>query len=134
MRHSSPFSAVATLVLVLGATAAPAMAAAKPANSEDVKAYALQLCLDANYQRAGKYAEDQLRDRSFLTTTYALDNARAGATARLHEFVAKQTADFDRAEVAMKDEQRLGPYNRIFAQCMAFYRSAPLSEFVQRLR
>ncbi|MCC3253444.1 MULTISPECIES: hypothetical protein [Xanthomonas] len=110
------------------------MAAAKPANSEDVKAYALQLCLDANYQRAGKYAEDQLRDRSFLTTTYALDNARAGATARLHEFVAKQTADFHRAEVPMKDEQRLGPYNRIFAQCMAFYRSAPLSEFVQRLR
>ena len=88
MRHSSPSpspsSAVATLVLVLGATVAPAMAAAKPANSEDVKAYALQLCLDANYQRAGKYAEDQLRDRSFLTTTYALDNARAGATARLH--------------------------------------------------
>ena len=75
-----------------------------------------------------------MRDRSFLTTTYALDNARAGATARLHEFVAKQTADFHRAEVPMKDEQRLGPYNRIFAQCMAFYRSAPLSEFVQRLR
>ena len=50
------------------------------------------------------------------------------------ERVAKQTADFHRAEVPMKDEQRLGPYNRIFAQCMAFYRSAPLSEFVQRLR
>ena len=122
--------AIAALMLVTLSLQVTASAAGKPANREDVKAYALQLCLDNNYARSGKYSSDQLRDRSYLLTTYALDNAKAGATDRLHRYVVEQTADFDRAEVPMKDEARRGPFNRIFAQCMAFYRSPALSEFI----
>ncbi|MBB3778558.1 hypothetical protein FHY16_001301 [Xanthomonas campestris] len=120
-------AAAALLALSLQVTA---NAAGAPANRDDVKAYALQLCLDNNYERSGKYTSDQLRDRSYLLTTYALDNAKVGATERLHRFVAEQTADFHRAEVPMKDEARRGPFNRIFAQCMAFYRSTALNEFI----
>ncbi|CAD7383961.1 hypothetical protein [Xanthomonas arboricola] len=122
-------AAAALLALSLQVTA---HAAGKPANRDDVKAYALQLCLDNNYQRSGKYTADQLRDRSYLLTSYALDNAKTGATDRLHRFVAERTADFHRAEVPMKDEARRGPFNRIFAQCMAFYRSPALNEFIAR--
>ncbi|NIK09857.1 hypothetical protein FHY11_003389 [Xanthomonas arboricola] len=120
-------AAAALLALSLQVTAS---AAGAPANRDDVKAYALQLCLDNNYEHSGKYTSDQLRDRSYLLTTYALDNAKVGATERLHRFVAEQTADFHRAEVPMKDEARRGPFNRIFAQCMAFYRSPALNEFI----
>ncbi|CAD1794240.1 hypothetical protein XSP_002909 [Xanthomonas euroxanthea] len=120
-------AAAALLALSLQVTA---NAAGAPANRDDVKAYALQLCLDNNYERSGKYTSDQLRDRSYLLTTYALDNAKVGATERLHRFVGEQTADFHRAEVPMKDEARRGPFNRIFAQCMAFYRSPALNEFI----
>lgn len=108
--------------------------AATPAATEDVKAYALQLCLDQNYERSGRLESDQLRDRSYLLTTYALDNAKPGATARLRAFVAQQTADYHRGEVPMKDEARRGPFTRIFAQCMAFYRSPALRDFVARQR
>ncbi|ATS22036.1 hypothetical protein PK69_04605 [Xanthomonas phaseoli pv. phaseoli] len=110
----------------------PAMAAGKPADREDIKAYALQRCLDNNYTRSGKYAPDQLRDRSYLLTTYAMDNAKAGATDRLHRFVDASTAGLDKREVPMKDEARRGPFNRIFAQCMAFYRSPALHQFIAR--
>ncbi|WP_126946357.1 hypothetical protein [Xanthomonas sp. BRIP62409] len=120
-------AAAALLALSLQVTAS---AAGAPANRDDVKAYALQLCLDNNYERSGKYTSDQLRDRSYLLTTYALDNAKVGATERLHRFVAEQTAGFHRAEVPMKDEARRGPFNRIFAQCMAFYRSPALNAFI----
>ncbi|PPT76900.1 hypothetical protein XaplCFBP3122_07640 [Xanthomonas arboricola pv. populi] len=126
-RNPHLIAAAALLALSLQVTAS---AAGKPATRDDVKAYALQLCLDNNYERSGKYTSDQLRDRSYLLTTYALDNTKAGATDRLHRFVAEQTADFHRAEVPMKDEARRGPFNRIFAQCMAFYRSPALNEFI----
>ncbi|MEG8130631.1 hypothetical protein [Xanthomonas hortorum] len=126
-RNRSLIAALALATLSLQVTAS---AAGKPANREEVKAYALQLCLDNNYERSGKYASDQLRDRSYLLTTYALDNAKAGAPDRLHRYVAEQTEDFYRAEVPMKDEARRGPFNRIFAQCMGFYRSPALSEFI----
>lgn len=109
-----------------------AQAAGKPADREDIKGYALQRCLDNNYTRSGKYAPDQLRDRSYLLTTYAMDNAKAGATERLQRFVDASTAGFDKREVPMKDEARRGPFNRIFAQCMAFYRSPALNQFVAR--
>ncbi|WP_115049358.1 hypothetical protein [Xanthomonas arboricola] len=122
-------AAAALLMLSLQVTAS---AAGKPADRNDIKAYALQLCLDNNYERSGKYTSDQLRDRSYLLTTYALDNARTGATDRLQRFVAERTADFHRAEVPMKDEARRGPFNRIFAQCMAFYRSPALNDFIAR--
>ncbi|KPL48245.1 hypothetical protein XAXN_14830 [Xanthomonas axonopodis] len=110
----------------------PALAAGKPADREDIKAYALQRCLDNNYTRSGKYATDQLRDRSYLLTTYAMDNAKTGATDRLHRFVDANTAGLDKSEVPMKDEVRRGPFNRIFAQCMVFYRSPALNQFIAR--
>ncbi|CCF70253.1 putative uncharacterized protein [Xanthomonas citri pv. punicae str. LMG 859] len=110
----------------------PALAAGKPADREDIKAYALQRCLDDNYTHSGKYAPDQLRDRSYLLTTYAMDNAKAGATDRLHRFVDANTAGLDKREAPMKDEARRGPFNRIFAQCLAFYRSQALDQFIAR--
>ncbi|WP_259151906.1 hypothetical protein [Xanthomonas sp. 3793] len=123
----------AVLLSAVSAVSTAAMAAT-PAATEDVKAYALQLCLDQNYERSGRLESDQLRDRSYLLTTYALDNAKPGATARLQAFVAQQTADYHRGEVPMKDEARRGPFTRIFAQCMAFYRSPALRDFVARQR
>ncbi|USI99685.1 hypothetical protein MUG10_16900 [Xanthomonas prunicola] len=124
----------ALLVIILAAMAlqTTALAAGKQADREDIKAYALQRCLDNNYTRSGKYAPDQLRDRSYLLTTYAMDNAKAGATDRLHRFVDASTAGFDKSEVPMKDQARRGPFNRIFAQCMAFYRSPALNQFIAR--
>ncbi|MCL1550655.1 hypothetical protein [Xanthomonas nasturtii] len=124
----------ALVIITLAALAlqTTALAAGKPADREDIKAYALQRCLDNNYARSGKYAPDQLRDRSYLLTTYAMDNAKAGATDRLHRFVDANTADFDNGEVPMKDEARRGPFNRIFVQCMAFYRSPALTQFIAR--
>lgn len=97
-------------VITLAALAlqTPALAAGKPADREDIKAYALQRCLDDNYTHSGKYAPDQLRDRSYLLTTYAMDNAKAGATDRLHRFVDANTAGLDKREVPMKDEARRG--------------------------
>ncbi|ASK91489.1 hypothetical protein KWH04_03495 [Xanthomonas campestris pv. trichodesmae] len=122
------------LVITLAALAlqTPALAAGKPADREDIKAYALQRCLDDNYTRSGKYAPDQLRDRSYLLTTYAMDNAKAGATDRLQRFVDANTGGLDKREVPMKDQARRGPFNRIFAQCMAFYRSPALNQFIAR--
>ncbi|MBZ2847777.1 hypothetical protein IPS18_06335 [Xanthomonas perforans] len=120
------------IILVAVALQASALAAGKRADREDIKAYALQRCLDNNYTRSSKYAPDQLRDRSYLLTTYAMDNAKVGATDRLHRFVDASTAGFDKREVPMKDEARCGPFNRIFAQCMAFYRSPALDEFIAR--
>ena len=114
----------ALLALSLQVTA---HAAGKPANRDDVNEKTVRP-LDA--EGSGKDTADQLRDRSYLLTTYALDNAKTGATDRLHRFVAEQTADFHRAEVPMKDEARRGPFNRIFAQCMAFYRSPALNAFI----
>lgn len=109
-----------------------ALAAGKPADREDITAYALQRCLDNNYTRSGKYAPDQLRDRSYLLTSYAMDNAKAGATDRLHRFVDANTAGLDKSEVPMTDEARRGPFNRIFAHCMAFYRSPASNQFIAR--
>ncbi|MBB4721941.1 hypothetical protein FHY31_000238 [Xanthomonas euvesicatoria] len=122
------------MVITLAALAlqTPALAAGKPADREDIKAYALQRCLDDNYTRSGKYAPDQLRDRSYLLTTYAMDNAKAGATDRLQRFVDANTGGLDKREVPMKDQARRGPFNRIFAQCMAFYRSPTLNQFIAR--
>ncbi|KGE51633.1 hypothetical protein WCN79_16165 [Xanthomonas axonopodis pv. vasculorum] len=124
----------ALFVITLAALALqpPALAAGKPADREAIKAYALQRCLDNNYTRNGKYAIDPLRDRSYLLTTYAMDNAKTGATDRLHRFVDANTAGLDKSEVPMKDETRRGPFNRIFAQCMVFYRSPALNQFIAR--
>ncbi|MBB3833484.1 hypothetical protein FHR55_001694 [Xanthomonas arboricola] len=126
-RHVVWIAVLATLTLQ-----GNALAAGKPANPDEVKAYALQRCLDTNYVRSGKYAQDQLRDRSYLLTTYAMDNAKAGATDRLQRFVDASTAEFDRSEVPMKDEARRGPFNAIFARCMGFYRSPALADFIAR--
>ncbi|PPV05085.1 hypothetical protein XBLMG947_3707 [Xanthomonas bromi] len=126
----------ALFVITLAAMAlqTTALAAGKPADREDIKAYALQRCLDNNDAHSGTYARDQLRDRSYLLTTYAMDNAKAGATDRLHRVVDASTSGFDKSEVPMKDEARRGPFNRIFAQCMAFYRSRALNQFIARER
>ncbi|MEA9581457.1 hypothetical protein VC218_21970 [Xanthomonas nasturtii] len=134
-----PFShrcchAVTAALLAAVSAVSTAAIAATPAAAEDVKAYALQLCLQQNYERSGRLEPDQLRDRSYLLTTYALDNAKPGATGRLQTFVAQQTADYHRGEVPMKDEARRGPFTTIFAQCMAFYRSPALRDFVAKQR
>ncbi|KOR46976.1 hypothetical protein ADT25_05700 [Xanthomonas oryzae] len=109
-----------------------ALAAGKPADREDITAYALQRCLDNNDTRSGNYAADQLRDLSYLLTTYAMDNAKAGATDRLHRFVDANTAGLDESEVPMKDEARRGAFDRIFVHCMAFYRLPALNQFIAR--
>ncbi len=71
-----------------------------------------------------------MRDRSYLLTTYAMDNAKTGATDRLNRFVDASTADFGNKTMPMKDEARRGLFNAIFAQCMDFYRSPALADFI----
>ena len=104
---------------------------ARPANDE-IKSYALKLCLDSNYDRSGGYVARKLKDESYLTLKYQLDEYRPGADRRLKAFVESSTADYYRAQVPMKDEEGRGPFNRIFEQCMGFYRSRALADFIKR--
>ncbi|APP74861.1 hypothetical protein [Xanthomonas vesicatoria] len=127
-----PRHTVITALLGAASIISTAAMASTPAAAEDVKAYALQLCLEQNYERSSRLEPDQLRDRSYLLTTYALDNAKPGTTGRLQAFVAQQTADYHRTEVPMKDEARRGPFTKIFARCMTFYRSPALRDFVAK--
>ena len=104
---------------------------ARPADDQ-LKAYALKLCLDGNYERIGTYVARELRDESYLMLEYQLDEYRPNADKRLKAFVDSSTADYYLAQVPMKDEEGRGPFNRIFEQCMGFYRSRALADFVKR--
>lgn len=107
------------------APASPAAPGKPP--SEDVKAYALQLCLDINYERAGKYKAGDLKDQSFLALRYKLSDR---SDRRLESFVRSRTGNFHLGQVPLKDEEGRGPFNGIFGQCMEFYRSKELQRFV----
>ncbi|QJD70074.1 hypothetical protein HG421_12415 [Xanthomonas campestris pv. badrii] len=107
-----------------------ALAAGKPADRDEANACAPPRCLDHDSVRSGKYADDQLRERSYLPTTDAMDNAKPGATDRLNRCADASTAEFDKKTVPMKDDARRGPFHAIFAQRMGFYRSPALADFI----
>ncbi|HEX5752996.1 MAG TPA: hypothetical protein VFZ09_42740 [Archangium sp.] len=119
--------------LVVGATVSGAAGNRAP-DPEALKAYALKLCLDSNYAKVGTLGPGAEKDRSYLLLQYALDNSRPKARQRLESFVKTTTADYYLAEVPMKDEGNVGPFNKIFAQCMDFYHSPALKKFLARDR
>ena len=120
-----PLSLLAVLTCLSGTT----WAGDSPPHDQ-IKAYALQLCLDTNYERAGKYAASSLKDESFRVLKYTLWNRDRNSPRRLESFVTTMTSNYYLGRVPLKDEEGRGPFNAIFGQCMAFYRSRALSNFI----
>ena len=121
----------ATLVfLALVCSTTPA--AQPKISTEEAKAYALKLCLDGNYERSGRYMPRDLKDESYRPLQNKRSDWVKGADKRLRAFVESSTLNYYRAQVPMKDEEGRGPFNRIFEQCMGFYRSRALADFVIR--
>ncbi|MEL1266391.1 hypothetical protein AAD027_18730 [Pseudoxanthomonas putridarboris] len=110
------------------------MAAAPTLDREEIKAYALKLCLDFNYAKLDGQVPSASKDKSYLLLEYQLDEIRPRARTKLHAFVTSQTANYALAQVPMKDEAGHGPFNKIFSQCMGFYRSKALEDFIARQR
>ncbi|RDY68396.1 hypothetical protein DX912_06995 [Lysobacter soli] len=110
----------------------PTPAAQPRISVDDAKAHALKLCLDGNYERSGGYVAREVRDESYLTLRYQLSDRRQNAGKRLAAFVESSTSNYYRAQLPMKDEEGRGPFNRIFEQCMGFYRSRALADFIKR--
>lgn len=119
--------------IVLCAHASPPTLAAQPKFSiEEAKAYALKLCLDTNYERGGMYSPRDLKDESYLTLRNQLSDLNPNADRRLRAFVEASTFNYYLAQVPTKDEEGRGPFNKIFAQCMSFYRGKALSGYLLR--
>lgn len=104
----------------------------KSISIEEIKQIALQECLDTNYIKANLYSNDGLKDRSYLTQIYALDNSSPKYVKALHSFVEEKTGQFYKAQVPLKDEEARGPFNRVFSQCMNFYHSKDLDNFIKK--
>ena len=76
--------------------------------AEEIRAHALQLCLDTNYERAGKYAAGSLKDESFHTLRYVLWNHDRSAQRKLDSFVKATTSNYYLGRVPLKKDDFLG--------------------------
>lgn len=96
---------------------------------QDVKHLALKQCLSQNYgdlTPADTFSAPS-HDASFKVESYALGNA--GVWDAFSQFVSRETQDFDKLTLSLKDES--GKANNVLAQCMAFYESQRLDKYVR---
>ena len=97
---------------------------------ERVKQRALQECLNNNYQALHAYNPHDLNDRSYFLEGVLLDKDGTDRRSRgLSNFVKQHTATFHTAELPFKSENGTR-YNDVFAQCMGFYHSPELNQFI----
>jgi hypothetical protein len=119
-----------TLLLTVALAACCAVQAKpKGISVQDVKHLALKQCLLQNYRDLTPSdtfsASDH--DASFLVESYALGNA--GIWDAFLAFVTRETKDFDKLTMPLKDES--GKANNVLAQCIGFYESDKLDKYVR---
>jgi len=117
------------LLIVLMAMCVGVQAKPKGVTVQDVKHLALKQCLLQNYRdlTPADTLSAPAHDASFLVESYALGNA--GLWDAFQAFVTRETKDFDKLTLSLKDES--GKANNVLAQCMTFYESKALDKYVR---
>lgn len=67
---------------------------------------------------------------SYLLLQGEWEERTPGVTKRLQDFADAATRDYALAQVPLKDEDGKGPFNQVFIQCMKFFRSSALADFI----
>ncbi|MDO1509895.1 MULTISPECIES: hypothetical protein [unclassified Neisseria] len=96
----------------------------------DFRDFALQECLNGNYEKAGLYQRRSLQDYSHPKPRYSPSD-----WLKLIDFVENKTGDFHRKRISIHSEESGDTeMNMIFARCMAFYHSKELTDFLRKNR
>ncbi|UOO77442.1 hypothetical protein LVJ85_02830 [Neisseria sp. Dent CA1/247] len=119
---------IATSALLLPAAVSAADTGGVP--HLDFRDFALQECLNGNYEKAGLYQRRSLQDYSCPKPRYSPSD-----WLKLIDFVENKTGDFHRERISIHSEESGDTeMNTIFARCMAFYHSEELADFLKKNR
>lgn len=118
------------LLSVLVAMCFSVQAKPKGITVQDVKHLALKQCLVDNYRDLTPADTNSApsHDASFMVESYALGNA--GVWDAFLKFVAKETKDYDKLTISLHPDHAQTA-NNVLAQCMAFYESDKLDNYVR---
>lgn len=93
-----------------------------------IRELALKTCLDINYEQAGAYRIEDLKDYTTLKIS-----PPPAEKIKIIEYTKNRTNQFYTENLPVKSEEHQPPYNAIFGRCIHFYKSKELSDFINQI-
>lgn len=107
----------------------------KECNNNEIRAFAMQECLNINYIKLGAYKREDLHDYSFWAYDFTVDEPLCPEKAmNVLKFTSKRTENFYKESLPIKADGAKPPFTAIFAKCITFYESKELKEFVKNAK